>query len=129
MELQVIRKISKTETIGRLTLDGKHIMDTLEDPKGPTLIPDGRYEVLLTYSARFGRVMPLISNVPKFSGVRIHPGNTTLDTTGCLLVGRRTFRRTLEHSRAAFDVLFALLERTSKKEKIFITYVTASNAA
>ena len=94
-----IKRIAKkpTYTIGKLYIDGKYYCDTLEDPvrdltkeakiAGNTAIPAGTYRVSVTYSPKFGRDLPLIENVPHFTGIRIHRGNTPADTAGCILVG------------------------------------------
>ena len=55
--------------------------------KGITAIPRGRYKIALTMSGRFKRVLPELLDVPQFSGIRIHSGNTEVDTEGCLLPG------------------------------------------
>lgn len=76
---------------------------TLEDvvrsgPKvpGETAIPAGTYPLLITYSNRFKRLLPLVDNVPGFAGIRMHGGNTSANTEGCLLVADF---RDLEHDR------------------------------
>jgi len=61
---------------------------------------------VITPSQRFGRPLPLLLNVPGFSGIRIHPGNTIADTEGCLLPGRLRAAQRVGDSRAAFDTLF-----------------------
>lgn len=108
-------------TIGSLKVDGDFAAWTLEDTvrevdgkpvaqwkvAGETAIPYGRYGVDITMSARFGRLMPILVNVPGFAGIRIHPGNTAADTEGCILVGLDRYSRTVGRSRAAFDLLFA----------------------
>ena len=84
-------------TIGKLYIDGKYFFDTLEDTvlklhaekkiPGRTAIPAGTYRISVTYSPKFGRDLPLVENVPYFTGIRIHRGNTPQDTSGCILVG------------------------------------------
>lgn len=90
-------------TIGRLIFDGVWGgLYTLEDRfrevadrpvgdwkvPGSTAAPRGSYRVVCSYSHRFHRVLPELLEVPGFTGVRIHPGNTSADTEGCILVGR-----------------------------------------
>ena len=55
---------------------------------GRSAIPEGRYAVVITYSPKLEQWLPLLLNVPKFSGIRIHAGNTAEDTEGCILVGK-----------------------------------------
>lgn len=95
MIVEVKRTFKGTEyTIGKLYIDGAYFCDTLEDTvrngqkiAGKTAIPAGIYKVRKTMSPRFKRILPEILNVPNFTGVRIHEGNTAKDTDGCLLVG------------------------------------------
>jgi hypothetical protein len=82
-------------TAGRLFIDGEHECDCLEDEvravklHGMTAIPAGTYQVIITMSPRFKKRLPLLLNVPGFTGIRIHSGVTALDTSGCVLVGCR----------------------------------------
>lgn len=84
--------------LGKMFVDGKLLGQTLEDQdrhleaggekiKGQTAIPRGRYKVQLSFSNRFGRIMPEVLDVPQFAGIRIHGGNTEADTEGCPLLG------------------------------------------
>lgn len=78
-----------------------------------TAIPAGRYEVRITPSARFQRLLPELVNVPGFSGVRLHPGNTTADTEGCILLGKDRQGGRILQSRVAFEAFFAKLAATA----------------
>lgn len=135
-----LNRIFKTNTftIGELYINEKHVMDTLEDrvrPEGEkvygkTAIPEGTYEVKLTHSPRFKKTLPEILNVPNFSGIRIHTGNSSKDTEGCILVGTWDGEKEdwVGNSRIAFDELMALLEEaTNNKEKVTITVKSLLN--
>lgn len=54
---------------------------------GKTAIPRGIYPISITYSNRFKKDLILIEDVPGFTGVRIHSGNSSKDTEGCIIVG------------------------------------------
>lgn len=132
MFLKVVRKtFSESSTIGELTVDGKFECYTLEDKvraigikiKGSTAIPEGIYEVIVNYSQKFKQYMPLLLKVPNFDGIRIHSGNTSADTTGCILVGRGKGNDKVTQSRLAYNALFPKIEAASKREKIHIEIV------
>lgn len=132
MKLQVVRFMcGATCTIGELLVDGEHECWTLEDVVRPdgqkvygdTAIPYGTYDVIVTRSKRFGVDLPLLLGVPNFTGIRIHPGNTTADTHGCLLVGTGHTGTSVTNSRAAFNKLFPKIRDAIRRgEKVTITY-------
>ena len=108
--------------IGRLEDEnGKKICDTLEptwrDYKGGELkiprksaVPEGTYRVVITKSQRFGKYLPLLVGVPGFEGVRIHAGNTSRDTEGCILVGQNLQVGKVLWSRITLEKLMKLIE-------------------
>lgn len=118
-----------TYTISRLYVDGKYFCDTLEDciRSGKkiahiTAIPRGTYEIQWTYSNRFKRFMPLLCNVPNFTGIRIHAGNTSADTSGCILVGKNDIVGKVLFSRLFTLRLYTLIKKAiDKKERVTIT--------
>ena len=124
MELNLKRiYIGDAYTIGHLDIDGVRFCDTLEDiprdikVKDQTCIPTGSYKVILNESNRFNRVMPLLLDVPNFEGIRIHSGNTSADTSGCILVGKNTEKGKLTESKTTFNSIFSLM---SQAESIVI---------
>lgn len=143
MEIQVNRIARKDGyTIGRMSLNGEYFCDTLEDTdrglnstmssdeilakkiKGQTAIPTGKYDVLLTFSPRFKRVLPFLLNVPGYQYIRVHHGNRPDSTEGCLLVGENKAKGQVLNSRATLEKLMSvLLECEKRKEKISITIV------
>jgi hypothetical protein len=132
MKLKLIRDChGKESTTGKLFVDGAFECYTLEDVcrpkkiKGCTAIPEGTYEVVVTYSNRFKRLLPLLLHVPNYEGIRIHSGNTAKDTEGCILVGKARGVNIVTNSRAAFAPLFAKIVGAAKREKIFIEVVSA----
>lgn len=130
MHLTLVRKtFTEESTIGVLSIDGKTECFTLEDKvrpvkiHGKTAIPAGIYEVTVTFSARFRKPLPLLLNVPNFSGIRIHAGNTAADTEGCILVGTAQQKNKVLNSRVAFAALFEKIQAALQKEKIFFEVV------
>lgn len=134
MDLRLERIAAVGEaTIGRLYVDGESQCWTLEDQvrdhkiPGVTAIPAGKYQVIISWSPRFKKLLPLLLNVPNYSGVRIHPGNAPKDTEGCILVGAiwQPGRDWIGESRAAFDKLFPKLKAASERERIVIEIVNS----
>lgn len=126
MKLTIIRDTFQPGcTLGRMYVDGVFLCHTLEDTdrflelKGvgakiyaSTAIGAGEYKGRLSMSNRFKKVMPEILNVPGFTGIRIHAGNTDKDTEGCILVGNVRGKGKILDSRAAFGALMEKLKGT-----------------
>jgi len=137
MELRLLSEPSADgATLGSLFVDGVFQCWTLEDlvremPGQPvsvwkvqdeTAIPAGRYRVVLTFSNRFRRILPLLVGIEGFSAVRIHPGNWAANTQGCILVGLGRSKAMVTSSAVAFNALFARINDAVKRgEELWIT--------
>lgn len=92
-------------TLGSLFVDGTFQCFTLEpaDDEAHPDIPEGRYRVIVNMSTRFKRMLPLVIGVPGRLGIRIHPGSTSKDTSGCILLGQERSGSMLLNSRVACE--------------------------
>lgn len=122
---------NKDCTLGTLTTEkGILIGYTLEDVVRPagvkvqskTAIPKGKYELKLSMSNRFKKLMPEVLNVPMFTGVRIHGGNTHEDTEGCPLLGAKTDwdKRVWDCAKVNVQLIRLLQEMQDKNEKVYL---------
>ena len=88
---------------------------------GQTAIPSGIYECVYTYSNRFKRMLPLLLNVKGFEGIRIHSGNSSKDTEGCILVGLNLKKGMVLNSREWTNKLIQTMKTAwDKNEKVTI---------
>lgn len=108
MLITVDRFISDTETtISKIDIDGQFACFGLEDQfqfqkvPGETRIPPGEYTIRLrregSLHKRYGKRFPgfhqgmlHLQDVPNFTYILIHIGNTDKDSDGCLLLGEKT---------------------------------------
>lgn len=128
MNVHLLRLPSTEEhTLGALVVGGTVRAFTVEDKgravkvPGVTRIPAGTYRLKVRtfggfhqrYALKFGafhRGMIEIADVPGFSDVLIHIGNTAQDTRGCVLVGQGAeVTGTLANSTLAYQELYSYL--------------------
>ena len=125
MRLTLVRTCRQGDSTTGVLFAGEEVMAHTLEPqwrnlrmerkvKGQTAIPEGIYQVVLTYSVRFGREMPRLLEVPGFRAILMHWGNTVADTEGCILVGRRGASGSLKDSHRTFDRLYQLLRRAAE---------------
>lgn len=135
MKIEIKRKIfTDKSTIGEMFINGKFFCYTLEDKvrevkiQGETAIPKGTYDTIIDMSTRFKKLMPHILNVPNFSGIRIHAGNTNKDTEGCILLGSHYTTDFVSNSVSTYNSFMQLLNGFYKefpKGKITLTVKNA----
>ena len=104
---------SDNSTIGELFINGERICDTLENPfinneRNISCIPEGEYKVRLRLpreSATREYLHLLVQDVPNRDWILFHRGNTSKDTSGCILVGLSTKQDIVYNSTLAMDLL------------------------
>ena len=107
---------NKYGTFSALTLQGEAFCIALELPWHDNLrnfscIPTGSYICKRIYSPRFRETF-VLRDVPNRSHILFHKGNTTKDTSGCILLGQRFGEHMILGSQKAFEAfLIALKDR------------------
>ena len=89
----------------------------------PFAIPEGRYAVVITWSPKMKKWLPLLLGGPDFNrlfkGIRIHAGNTAADTAGCILVGRNQIvGQVLESRKWLYELKQKIVEAKDKGEAV-----------
>ena len=150
MEL-ILERIAKrkTYTIGRLSIleevvdeyatgtAERYFCDTLEPTwrdyehgaykvKGRSAIPEGRYAIVISWSPKFKAWLPILLGGPEFNrkwqGIRIHAGNCSEDTEGCILVGKnREVGKVLDSRIWLHRLKQKIVEAKDKGEAVWIT--------
>ena len=147
MKLDVVRfQMGADATNGLVFIDGKFECYSLEDEyrevkvMHETCIPEGEYDIIYRkvggfhtkYSARYGaehKGMLWLQDVPGFTYILIHSGNTDQHTSGCLIVGEtqtdldRTKDGFIGNSGDAYKKLYKKVSSAlDKGEKVTIKY-------
>lgn len=139
LQLQVLRTANNKATPGILCIVRQGIAYskvcyTLEPSQTNGAhpdIPEGIYELVVAWSDHFDMFLPHIMNVPGRTFIEMHPGNSTVDTEGCTLVGEAFDKtnNTLIQSRDAFNYLMSVLpwdtEHKVMTDKVTIEYKDA----
>ena len=110
METIQLRRISRNGKAvrGMMRVNGREIA-TLEN--ADYIIPCGKYELKMTWSPRFRKIMPLVDGVKGRSGIRIHTGTIPEHSKGCILMKPK-----------GVEIIKELLTKNEKKdEKTFIS--------
>jgi hypothetical protein len=108
-----------------IEVDGVKCGFSLEDVARPdgvkipkiTAIPAGTYPVTIDYSQRFMKMMPHVLDVPLFSGVRIHKGNSSADVEGCIAVGLNKTEDLIYDCTGVFDFIFKKIEEAIAEKR------------
>ena len=151
MKLEVIRFNKGKDSTNGILFDisngeRKFLCYTLEDEErsekvhGETCIPEGEYCLGFRtvggfdakYAHRFAEIhmgMLEVLNVPNFTHILIHCGNTDEDTAGCLLLGDTQENNNTKESgfigkstRAYYRVYQDIAKALENKEEVMITY-------
>lgn len=104
---------NKSGVYGVFISNGEILCHTYELPwlgniTNKSCIPSGDYSVVKSVSPRFGDVFYL-KDVPRRTSILIHPGNSALDTRGCILPGLDVIPGGVIHSRDAIKRLYSIL--------------------
>lgn len=119
IDLDLCRYLSSDDGIrGKILLNHIYICDCVEPPYRPKYgaINQGEYDVVMVWSSKFKREVPLVIGVPGRSGIEFHSGNVPLrDSRGCILPGYIVADKTMvQGSRIAMDILCSNLAQAKE---------------
>jgi len=136
------RYLGPDYTIGSLFFDEIYLCDTIEDKVrdlnkdgdlldegegkvfGETAIPYGTYKIELSMSPKFKRLLPLLLDVKHFTGIRIHRGNTALDSHGCILPGENKVKgKVINSTKYEIEIVKRIRGAIKEGKEIEITIV------
>ena len=116
VKMVLIREaITDDAVTGSLMVGHRKICCTLENKNH--LLPEGTYKLTVSNSPTFARDLPLIHNdkVKPNRGFRIHAGNTSQDSRGCVLVGESIVNgNRLTNSRKTEKIVTAIARNDCK---------------
>ena len=81
----LMRRVSRNGKAvrGMMQVEAQEVA-TLENAE--FIIPAGTYPIVVTWSPKFKRMLPLVNKVPRRSGIRVHRGTKPEHSRGCILV-------------------------------------------
>jgi hypothetical protein len=152
LKITVDRYLSDDDaTLSRVSIDGALECYGLEDEyraekvANETRIPAGEYDIMLRpeggmhnkyceadWCKDWHKGMLWLQNVPEFTWIYIHPGNTDDHTSGCLLVGERvndTPELSIGRSRAAYESLYKKVVDAAWAADLTIEYIDNDRSA
>lgn len=116
-------KKTDRSTLGKLSVDGMYVCETLELPwrenqTGISCIPAGTYPVVFREDPGSKYPYPHlhVQNVPGRTWILFHIGNKPADTRGCILPGMSRAKDWVGDSAIAFNRLMELLEGAEEME-------------
>ncbi|MDR1593495.1 MAG: DUF5675 family protein [Prevotellaceae bacterium] len=93
-----------------------------------TAIPTGTYRVIVNFSPAKKRMLPRLLDVPGFSGILIHRGNTKNDSSGCILVGENKVKgKVINSTQYEKRLIEILTEAQERGEEIRIKIMYNNN--
>lgn len=125
---------AKNHTKSIIFIDGQFICFGMEPenkvnnqiPGQRDLIPEGKYQLVLSMSPKFKKLLPEVIDVPFNTGIRIHAGNHPSETSGCLLVGAYfADNMLLDSNKMLNKIIDKLIEFKANNEGVRIIYSAA----
>ena len=99
----------------------------VDNKRGISCIPCGRYNVIATMSPRFGRRMYLVLGTSPREGIRIHPANLPSQLQGCIALGTTIARYPTTKKLLNSRVAVGRLEAVFGMQPFYLTIVNSED--